>query len=253
MRVAFITGASSGLGRGMALRLARDGYAVAVAARRGDALETLVAEIESQGGRALALQLDVTDRSATTRAVARCTAELGPVDLLIANAGMSIQTDARALSSEAVEQVMQVNFFGAVYAVEAVLPAMLERNAGQLVAVGSLAGYNGLPLTGAYSASKGALHNFFESVRLDLRGTGVDVTFITPGYVKSPMTDQNDHAMPFLQETDTAVNGMVEAIYRRVGLYTFPAPLAGLVWLAQVFPTGLYDAVASRVRRAKKE
>lgn len=251
-RVAFITGASSGLGRGMALRLAREGYAVAVTARRLPELEALAEEVRSRGGKALPLALDVADGEAVRSTVARCQEELGPVDLLVANAGISVQTGARDLSSRVMEEVMQVNFFGAVYAVEAVLPGMLERGDGQLVGVGSLAGYRGLPLTAAYSASKGALHNFFESLRLDLRGTGVDVTFITPGYVKSPMTDRNDHAMPFLVETDDAVERMVRAIRRRDPLLAFPLPLAGLVWLGQVFPSPLYDAIASRQRREKK-
>lgn len=251
-RVAFITGASSGLGHGMARRLAREGYAVAVTARRLPELESLAREIRDEGGRATPLALDVADRSAVVRAVAECTRELGPVDLLVANAGISEQTGARDLSAEVVERVMRVNFLGAVYAAEAVLPGMLERNRGQLVAVGSLAGYGGLPLTAAYSASKGALHNFFESLRVDLRGTGVDVTFITPGYVKSPLTDRNAHRMPFLMETDDAVDRMVRAILRRDPLLTFPFPLAAATWLAQVLPARLYDRIASGVRREKK-
>lgn len=251
-RVAFITGASSGLGHGMARRLAREGYAVAVTARRLPELESLAREIRDEGGRATPLALDVADRSAVVQAVAECTRELGPVDLLVANAGISEQTGARDLSAEVVERVMRVNFLGAVYAAEAVLPGMLERNRGQLVAVGSLAGYGGLPLTAAYSASKGALHNFFESLRVDLRGTGVDVTFITPGYVKSPLTDRNAHRMPFLMETDDAVDRMVRAILRRDPLLTFPFPLAAATWLAQVLPARLYDRIASGVRREKK-
>ena len=252
MKVAFITGASSGLGRGMALRLAAEGYAVAAAARRADELDTLVAEIRGGGGRALAVPLDVTDREATREAVAVCTRELGPVDILLANAGISIQSGARNLSGPDVARVMEVNFLGAVYGVEAVLPGMIERDSGQLVAVGSLAGYRGLPLSAAYSASKGALHNFFESLRLDLRGTGVDVTIITPGYVKSPLTEKNAHAMPFLQDTEVAVDLMVRAIRRREALFSFPAPLSWVAWAGQVFPPALYDALAGRVRREKR-
>lgn len=252
-KVAFVTGASSGLGLGMARALAGQGYAVAVAARRLPELEALAEDIRGAGGEALPLPLDVGDRAAVADAVSKCTEVLGPVDLLVANAGISVQSGALGLSSETVEHVMRVNFLGAVYAVEAVLPGMLDRRSGQLVGVGSLAGYGGLPLTAAYSASKGALHNFFESIRLDLRGTGVDVTYITPGYVKSPLTDRNAHPMPFLVETDEAVNRMVRAILRRDPLLTFPLPLAGTVWLAQILPTRLYDALASRVKRKKRD
>lgn len=251
-RVAFITGASSGLGHGVSRGLALEGYAVAVTARRLPELEALARDIRSAGGEALPIALDVGDRASVSAAVARCHNALGPVDLLVANAGISEQCGAVGLSAETVERVMRVNFLGAVYAVEAVLPGMLERRHGQLVAVGSLAGYGGLPLSAAYSASKGALHNFFESLRVDLRDTGVDVTFITPGYVKSPLTDRNDHPMPFLLETDDAVARMVQAIRRRDPLLTFPLPLAAAVWAAQILPARLYDALASRVRRQKK-
>lgn len=248
-RVALITGASSGLGYGLARRLARKGYAVAAVARREEALEALAAEIREEGGRVWIGTADVAERDQVRAAVTGCEEALGPVDLFVANAGISARTGARNLSAEVVERVMRVNFLGAVYGVEAVVPGMLERGRGQLVAVGSLAGYGGLPLTAAYSASKGALHNFFESLRLDLRGTGVDVTIITPGYVRSPMTDVNDHPMPFLVDTDDAVDRMVRAILRRDALLSFPLPMAAFAWIAQALPSGLYDALASRLRR----
>lgn len=249
---AFVTGASSGLGRELALRLADAGYRVGVAARRRPRLEELVREIESRGGTAAACPCDVSDREAVERAVTACSHELGPVDLLVANAGVSEMTRVEDFSADDVERLMRINFFGAVYAVESVLPGMLERDRGHLVAVGSLAGYGGIPRTAAYSASKGALHNFFESLRVDLRGSGVAVTLITPGYVDTAMTRQNDHRMPFLVELDDAVDRMMDAIARRKRLLAFPAPLAGLVWLAQIFPAWLYDWLAAKQPREKK-
>ena len=249
--VAFVTGASSGLGRELARRLAGEGYAVALAARREERLRELAAAIEDAGGRALPCPCDVADRAQVHDAVARAEAELGPVDLLVANAGQSEMTEPHRLDAAEVERLMRVNFFGALYAVERVLPGMLERGRGHLVAVGSLAGYNGLPLTAAYSASKGALHNFFESLRIDLRGTGVDVTVITPGYVKTELTEKNLHTMPFLLELDEAVDRMMRAIRTRRRLASFPRPLSTLVWWAQVFPAALYDRIAARQDRRK--
>lgn len=250
-RVAFVTGASSGLGRGIARRLARDGTAVALAARRADQLEAAAETIREDGGRALVCPCDVTRRADVRAAVERTERELGPIDLLVANAGVSVMTEPDSLDAEEVERVMRVNFFGAVYCVEAVLPGMLERRRGHLVAVGSLAGYGGIRRTASYSASKGALHNFFESLRADLHGSPVDVTVITPGYVDTPMTERNDHPMPFLVDPDDAVERMVEAIRRRKRLLAFPRPLSTLVWLGQLFPPWLYDRLASRVRREK--
>ena len=186
------------------------------------------------------------------QALAECGRRLGPVELLVANAGVSVMTEVERFDAARVEDVMRVNFLGAVYAVEAVLPGMLARGHGHLVAVGSLTGYGGLPRTAAYSASKAALHRFFESLRVDLRGTGVAVTVITPGYVDTPLTSRNLHRMPFLLSEAEAVRRMMRAIRRRDRLAAFPFPLAALVRVAQILPSGIYDALASRVKREKR-
>jgi short-subunit dehydrogenase len=252
-RVAFVTGASSGLGAGLARRLARSGYAVALVARRLGRLDEVARAVRAEGGTALALACDVREPDQVRAAVAAAVGALGPVDLLVANAGVSGMTRPESFSAGRVEDVMRTNFLGPVYAVEAVLPSMLARRSGHLVAVGSLAGYGGLPKSGAYAASKGALHNFFESLRLDLRGSGVDVTVITPGYVKTDLTARNDHRMPFLMELDDAVERMARGIERRDALVAFPLPLFALAWMAQVLPAAIYDRIGSGVRREKRE
>jgi len=145
--------------------------------------------------------------------------------------------------------MMRVNYLGAVHAVGAVLPGMLDRDRGHLVGIGSLAGYRGLPKTAGYSASKAAVFNFFESLRIDLRGTGVDVTVITPGYVRSEMTDQNEHWMPFLLEMDDAVDRMYRALRARKRLLTYPRPLSTLAWIGQLLPPRVYDWLAARQPR----
>ena len=250
--VALVTGASSGLGHGLSVRLARAGYRIGLCARRQEALQEVAAEIAAMGGTALAIPCDVGSRAEVEAAVERCEEELGPIDLLLANAGVSGNTIPEDLRAEVVETVMRVNFLGAVYAVEAVLPGMLERNRGHIVGMGSLAGFGGLPISAAYSASKGALHNFLESLRIDLRDTGVDVTLICPGYVRSPMTDQNAFPMPFLVEPEPAVEKMFRAIVRRKKLLAFPFPLAALAWIARILPRALYDRIASGFQRKKR-
>ncbi len=155
----------------------------------------------------------------------------------------------RRFDADEVEWVTRVNYLGAVHAVGSVLPGMLDRDRGHLVGIGSLAGYRGLPRTAAYSASKAALYNFFESLRLDLRGTGVDVTVITPGYVRSEMTDKNEHSMPFLVEMDAAVDRMYRALRARKRLLTYPRPLSTLAWIGQVLPPRVYDWLAARQPR----
>jgi short-subunit dehydrogenase len=250
-KVALVTGASSGIGRALAARLAQEGFAVGLVARREGALRELKDEIEAAGGVAVALVCDVTDREASLTVAAHCASELGPVDLLIANAGMGEMTEVGSLDSREVARLVETNLMGAVHFVEAVLPAMLERDAGHLVAMGSLSGFGGLPKTAAYSASKAALHNFFECLRLDLRHTGVDVTVLKPGYVRTPLTDRNRHSMPGFMELDDAVDRMLRAIERRVPESRFPVGLSSLLWIAQIFPRRIYDLLASRRKRDK--
>jgi len=249
--VAFITGASSGLGTGLAIRLAKEGYAVGLAARRADLLEELVAEIRSGGGKAQAFPCDVANRDQVLSSIRSCEDQLGPVDLLVANAGVSRNTRIEAFDGLDIEQIIRVNLMGAIYSTEGVLAGMLERDRGQIVAVASIAGFAGLPMSAAYSASKGGMINFFESLRIDLRGTGVDVTVITPGFVKTAMTSQNRHKMPFLMDLDLAIEVMVRAIRKRKKSLAFPRPLAAVVWGARFLPRPVYDWLASKVDRGK--
>ncbi len=250
-RVCLITGASTGLGRGLAVRLAREGYALGLVARRRELLEEVAAEVAGFGGAARIYPCDVSVREEVLEVSRQCREELGAVDLLVANAGISINTRVEAFDGGAVERVIRINLLGAVYSVEGVLPSMLERGEGHLVAVSSIAGFGGLPLSAAYSASKGGMINFFESLRLDLASRGVSVTVITPGFVKTPMTAHNRHPMPFLLELDDAVERMTRAILKRKRSLAFPRRLAVLAWGGRLLPRPLYDRVATRVDRRK--
>ena len=250
-RVCFITGASSGLGMGLALQLAQEGYAVGLAARREARLEEVADKVREQGGTAGIFPCDVSQRDQVAGAIQRCEEELGPVDLLVANAGVSINTRVEAFDAVEIERVIRINLLGAVYATEAVLEGMLERDRGQIVAVSSIAGFAGLPMSAAYSASKGGMTNFFESLRIDLRGSGVDVTVITPGFVKTPMTAHNLHPMPFLMDLEPAVELMTRAIRKRKKSLAFPWPLAAVAWSIRLLPRPAYDWLVSRVDRRK--
>jgi short-subunit dehydrogenase len=249
--VCFITGASSGLGMGLAVKLAREGYAVGLSARRRSLLDDLARQVRDAGGRAVAYPCDVAEKDQVLEAIRRCEEELGPVDLLVANAGVSVNTRVDSFDVDEVERVIRINLLGAVYATGGVLTGMLERGRGHLVAVSSLAGFAGLPMSAAYSASKGGMINFFESLRIDLRGTGVHVTVITPGFVRTPMTDHNLHAMPFLMELEPAVEEMARAIRKGKKSLAFPRPLAGVAWGARVLPRPVYDWMAGRFGRRK--
>jgi len=240
-RVAFITGASSGFGRGLALRLAGHGYAVGLSARRVERLEALAEELRALGGRAGVYPADVADRDSLLSAIRSCEEEMGPIDLMIANAGVGTYAGPEELDSLEVERVMKINFLGAVTATEGVLQGMLERGRGQIVAMSSLASFQGLLRHGAYCASKAAMNGFFESLRLDVAKRGVDVTIITPGFVKTEMTAQSRNPKPFLMELESALDIMVRGILKKKRLVRFPMPLSTVTWWFRVLPRGLFD------------
>ncbi len=245
-KVAFITGASSGIGRGLALELARRGAAVGLLARREDLLREVAEEIEAHGGKAIALPADVTDAGAVRAAVGALRNEFGPIDLLIANAGVGATIAADKLEPEGVSKVFSVNVIGVVNSVTAVIPQMIERGSGQLAVISSLAAYRGLPKSAAYCASKAAVSALFESLRLDLQPQGINVTIIHPGFIKTSLTAGREAKLPFLLEVDDAANKIIRAIEKRKKSYAFPWQLATLVRAGMVMPIFLYDWISSR-------
>jgi len=245
-KVVLITGASSGIGSTLALELAVRGARLGLLARRADALQEIVAETEAAGLEALALPADVRDEEAVRAAAEELRARFGHIDVLIANAGIGPTTDARNLRAAEVAEVININLLGAVNSVAAVLPEMIARGRGQLVAISSLAAYRGLPKSAAYCASKAALSSFFESLRLDLRSTGVDVTIIHPGFIKTALTEGRHAQMPYLMELRDATRKIVQAIEARKKSYAFPWQLASVVRAAMLLPINVYDRIALR-------
>jgi short-subunit dehydrogenase len=246
-QVAVITAASSGIGAALARELAAAGCRLGLLARRGPELERLAEELRSRGGTAAVAVADVADREATLAAVGRLTAELGPADLLIANAGVGVPTLLEPLNVPDVERMFRVNLFGVIYAIEAVLPAMLARRRGHLVGVSSLAAYKGLPGQSGYCASKAAVRVYLEGLRIRLRGTGVAVTTVCPGFVRTAMTADQPAPMPFLMDADEAARRMVRAIRRRRKVFNFPWPLALLMRGARWAPDWFVARVTRRV------
>jgi short-subunit dehydrogenase len=235
-QVAVITGASSGIGQALAQVLAAEGARVGLVARRREALEELAAEIGRAGGTAAVAAADVGDRPAVVAAIHELAARLGPVDLLVANAGVGAPTRLEPFSVAEVEKMFRVNTLGVVYAIEAVLPEMLRRGRGHLAAVSSLGAYKGLPGESGYCASKAAVNTFLEGLRIQLRGRGVAVTTVCPGFVRTPMTSVNEFHMPFLLEADEAARRIVRALRRRRKVFDFPWPTALLMRLTRWLP-----------------
>lgn len=180
-----VTGASSGIGRALAISLARRGAVLTIAARRGDRLDDVVREMERRSRRAVqpvAVTCDVSDAAQVSRLIGGTVERLGGVDLLVNNAGVSVYGEARRTSVADFAQVMSVNFFGALHCTLEVLPFMRRQESGLIVNVASVAALHGVPYLAAYCASKSALVAFSQSLRAELSGTGVGVMIVYPGY-----------------------------------------------------------------------
>ena len=248
-KVILLTGASSGIGEALALELGRRGAILGLIARREAVLKEITFKIEDSGGTVSYFPCDVTDEVAIFDAAQNLRDEFGRVDILIANAGIGgNNTKTRAIDPEAVANVINVNLLGAVNAVAAVLPDMLDRKSGQLVAISSLAGFRGLPKSAAYSASKAGMTAFFESVRLDVQKKGINVTIIHPGFIKTPLTSGRVNKMPFIMELEESVPYFLGAIEKKKKFSAFPWQLATFARLGRFFPAWLYDRIAGGVK-----
>jgi len=248
-KIVLLTGASSGIGEALALEIAARGATVGLLARRAKMLQNISVKIERNGGTARTFAADITDANAVSEAAQNLRNEFGAIDVLIANAGIGgNDKETRNLEADAVTKIINTNLIGAVNSIAAVLPQMLERESGQIVAISSLAGFRGLPKSAAYCASKAGMTAYFESVRLDVQSRGVAVTIIQPGFIKTPLTAGREAEMPFLMELDDAIPLFLNAIERRKKFAAFPWQLATLVRAAQIFPARLYDKIAGRAR-----
>lgn len=251
MKTALITGASSGIGRELALELTRRGWRVALLARRKDLLDETAMEIAQNGGEALALECDVTSPEEVERAVRSAESEWRIIDLAVANAGVSAPTSAARFELEEAKRIFRVNVEGTMNLMAAVLPAMVERRSGSFYGIASLAGFRGLPGSGAYSASKAAMQALLEAARVELAPRGVHVGIINPGFIRTPMTAKNRFRMPMLMEPDRAARLMADAIESRRRVYSFPWPMRALMAVMRHLPIPIYDRVTLPYVRAK--
>jgi len=236
--VVCVTGASSGIGRALALEFAREGACVGVLARREDRLRHLCEEIRAMGATAESAVADASDRQAIQAAFHSLADRLGPCDILVANAGVGSSNSARDLNIAGAEAVIHTNLLGPMYAFEAVLPQMLARGSGHLVGISSVAAFKGLPSAAAYCASKAGLNAYLESLRITLRSKKIAVTAICPGFVRTEMTAKNPK-MLWVLEPDVAARKVVRAIARRKKVYCFPKRMRWLIELTRWLPDRL--------------
>jgi short-subunit dehydrogenase len=239
--VAWVTGASAGIGEALVHELCRRGAAVAATARRAEALEAIAA---AAPGTVLPVPADVTDLAATRAAAERVHDELGPIALAVLNAGLWEQVDVR--------RHLDTNVMGMVHGVEAVLPDMRRRRAGTIAGMASVAGYRGLPQSEAYGASKAAQINLLESLRIDLRSSGVGVVTICPGFVRTGLTGRNSFPMPFMLEPDDAARQICDGLERGKAEIVFPLPMMLAMKAVRLVPIRPWTALMSRQAKTRK-
>ncbi len=262
MKRVFITGASSGIGAALARRYAEQGALLGLVARRGKRLEQLVSMLPQTGPNAQRHRiyaLDVTDHAALTAAAQDFIAYAGAADVVIANAGISHGTLTECAEDQPVfERILATNLNATVATFAPFIPSMkLQAAAGstqcRLVGIGSVAGIRGLPGAGAYSASKAAVLSYCESLRVELRATGIKVVTIAPGYIDTPMTKRNSYPMPFLMPVEKFAARAVAAIDAGVSYRVIPWQMGIVAKLLRLMPNALYDLAFARApQKARK-
>jgi len=237
-----ITGASSGIGQALAEAYARPDVTLVLTGRDRNRLDAVAARCMERGAVVRAATVDVADRAGMAdwlTDVDRAT----PVDLCIANAGISGGTGRRGESEEQARRILAVNVDGVLNTIHPLISPMTARGRGQLALVSSLAGFRGYPGAPAYCASKAAVKSYGESLRLDLRAAGIEVSVICPGFVRSRITDRNRFPMPFLMDAERAASIIKRGLERNRGRIGFPLPTYLMAWMIAVLPSALADAL----------
>jgi len=247
----FLTGASSGIGEALARHYAARGAKLGLVARRADLLESLAASLP---GGADTYAADVRDLGALQAAAADFVAKHGVPDLVIANAGVSHGTLTEfAGDADVFRQILEVNVVGMVNTFQPFVAAMREAGRGTLAGVASVAGYRGLPGAGAYSASKAAAIRYLESLRAELRGTGVRVATVCPGYIATPMTARNPYPMPFIITADDFARRFARALDAGRDYAVIPWQMGIVAKLLAILPNAVFDAAFSRAGRKPRK
>ncbi len=244
MTVTWITGASSGIGEALALRLARDGRQIAISARNADALAAIA---RGAGNSMHDFALDVTDAAACARTVHAIEAAHGAIDLAILNAGTHAPMSADDFSVATARSLVEINLMGTINCLAPLLASMRVRGRGHIAIVASVAGYGGLPTAAAYGATKAALINMVEALKPDCDRLGIKLQLVNPGFVKTPLTDKNAFPMPFLLPVEKAVDGFVAGLASDRFEIVFPRRFALLLKLLNMLPYRAYFAVVRRM------
>jgi short-subunit dehydrogenase len=252
--LAFITGASSGIGQALAQRFYRAGYRLALVARRSAEVQAWAHSQGMDAARVAVYAADVRDVAAITAVGRQCIATQGLPDVVVANAGISVGIDTAVFEDlEVMRSTYETNNIGMAASFHPFVRAMCERRSGRLVGIASVAGIRGLPGHGAYCSSKAAVISYCESLRGECRPHGVKVVTIAPGYIDTPLTQENRYSMPFLMKAEDFADRAFRAIERGVTFRVIPWQMGVVAKLLRALPDWLFDrALAGRPRKHRQ-
>jgi short-subunit dehydrogenase len=245
-----ITGGSTGIGKALAVKFASKGWNVAVSARR----EELLNELSDQYENISAFPLDVTDKQKCAEVFDQIKKKYEDIDICFFSTGTWNPKKEKEIDVEQIEEVFKINFFGTVNTIKAVEQYFRDRKKGTITIVSSIAGYRGLPNSTGYGPSKSALNNLAESLYFDFKRFGVRVCLVSPGFIKTPMTDKNDFKMPFIKTTDYAANKIYDGlINKNIFEIHFPKSLTIILKILSFLPSKLYFSLVGQMTKYQKK
>ena len=242
-KVIWITGASSGIGKAVAIKFAQNGWIVAASARR----ENLLNELKKINENIHPFPLDVTDIDKCKLVATNIINQFKNIDICLFGTGMHDPKSEKKFNLEKIREIMEVNYFGTMNSINSIYNYFSEKKNGQISIISSVAGYRGLPAAGAYCASKSALTSFAESLNFDMRMKNVRVSLVSPGFIKTPMTDQNDFPMPMIKSPEFAANEIYKGLTVKKGFEIhFPKAFTYFLKFLQILPNGIYFKLVSK-------
>ena len=246
----WITGGSTGIGKALAIKFANEGWNVAISARR----ENLLNEISENYENIFSFPLDVTDKSKCKEVFGNIKDKFDNIDFCFFSTGTWDPKKEKDIDVEQMEKVFKINFFGTVNSIKAVVKHFKEKNRGIISIVSWIAGYRGLPNSTGYGPSKSALNNLAESLYFDFKRFGVRVCLVSPGFIKTPMTDKNDFKMPFLKTPEYAADKIYDGLINKNSFEIhFPKALTIILKIFSFLPSKLYFGLVGRMTKYQKK
>jgi short-subunit dehydrogenase len=236
-KVIWITGASSGIGKALAIKFAKNNWTVAVSARR----ESLLKELQNINKNIHPYPLDVTNIEKCKSTAKNIIEQLGGIEVCVFGTGMHDPKSEKQFNLEKIREIMEVNYFGTMNSINSIYEYFSNKKDGKISIISSVAGYRGLPAAGAYCASKSALISFAESLYFDMKRKNVKVTIINPGFIKTPMTDQNDFPMPMIKSPEFAAEEIYKGLLKKNNFEIhFPKTFTYFLKLLKILPNSIY-------------